>query len=694
MMGKLWTKVGGVLVGGFLLGSGLILAVQPVQAQSAPTAPSCRIPSSVTDGSTTTEPNLEEAATTIDVDTLATAITLSSNISEEREVDYFQITIPDLVVGELGVTASGAVGRTVASLCRSGRAVATHPNMGTGPAPDDEAHAMIAMQKVTPGTYYIVVRGQDVDANGVKIPSGTAHPTGDYQLAVTFSGVYPTTAGASATGSLSSRGELDPHPLTTNSVGLLTVKTTGSTDTKGIFTGSGDMTVTAEAGGSRGNFQIIAPVTVGDKTVSVQGQSPTTTGDYTLAVDFEVAETLSLTTLGVTDSDGNDIKSGEADYFFFNVSSGELGFMTIQTRKHSSITAAGSGTRTKGTLYGPKGLITTDDNSGDGGNFRLSASVAEGNYIVKVEGQSAGPYTLEITTPTTTDLEPGTNTETAVDVTPAGTSGTLHVAHHQIAVSTAGTLQVLTTGNVDTVGTLYGPDGREIVTDEDSGKDKNFKITQYLDMPGNYIVVVSAADRTTGGSYTLQTGFIEGETVDPTDPTDPTTCPTDPTDPGPIQTDPHGFLENPSGDGHRSGIGVISGWVCMAEEVEVRISSARGVLRETLQVAYGTSRPDTVGSCSHRSPNTGFGMTYNFNHLAEGDYRIAAYADGQQIGETETFEVVHIVREFPNRNNFLELDDEAQDRGICIVPDFPVTGERTWLKWEESTQNFVIEDQG
>ena len=33
MMEKLWTKVGVVLVGGFLLGSGLILAAQPVQAQ-------------------------------------------------------------------------------------------------------------------------------------------------------------------------------------------------------------------------------------------------------------------------------------------------------------------------------------------------------------------------------------------------------------------------------------------------------------------------------------------------------------------------------------------------------------------------------------------------------------------------------------------------------------------------------------
>ena len=198
------------------------------------------------------------------------------------------------------------------------------------------------------------------------------------------------------------------------------------------------------------------------------------------------------------------------------------------------------------------------------------------------------------------------------------------------------------------------------------------------------------------------------------------TDPVDPTDPGtgdvaalqariaqlerdlnacrePVATDADGTLENPSGGGYRSGIGLISGWVCAAEDVEVRISNARGALVRTLQVAYGTSRPDTVGQCSHNSPNTGFGMTYNFNHLPEGEYTIRAYADGtdNQIGQDETFEVVHITGfAATDTDRFLRLEDEVQARGECIVSDFPVTGERTWLKWEESTQNFVIEDQG
>ena len=159
----------------------------------------------------------------------------------------------------------------------------------------------------------------------------------------------------------------------------------------------------------------------------------------------------------------------------------------------------------------------------------------------------------------------------------------------------------------------------------------NFLITQYVEA-GQYIVTVEGKSRSvTSAAYTLVTNFVEGATIDggPTTPgtgdevarleariadlqRDLNACQE------PIATHARGELENPSGNaanpGYRSGISVISGWVCQAEEVEVQIFRD-GVLRETLQVAQGTSRPDTVGQCRHRSANTGFGTTWNFNHL-------------------------------------------------------------------------------
>ena len=237
------------------------------------------------------------------------------------------------------------------------------------------------------------------------------------------------------------------------------------------------------------------------------------------------------------------------------------------------------------------------------------------------------------------------------------------------------------------------------------GQGNNFRIAVSVN-PGLHIVEVRGKTADTEGAYGLVTNFIAGGggPVRPPGTDDDVASLQAEVDRlrnelnacrEPVVTNARGALGNPPDGGYRSGVGVISGWVCAAEDVEVRILTARGILRQTLQVAYGTSRPDTVGQCSHNSPNTGFGMTYNFNHLPEGMYTITAYADGDtQIGQTHTFKVVHIVRSFPDSNNFLTLDDDVQARGECIVPDFPVTGERTWLKWEQGTQNFVIEDQG
>ena len=74
----------------------------------------------------------------------------------------------------------------------------------------------------------------------------------------------------------------------------------------------------------------------------------------------------------------------------------------------------------------------------------------------------------------------------------------------------AGTLQVKTTGTTDTVGVLYGPDGQQIATDDNSGAGMNFLITEYVEA-GQYIVTVEGQSRSvTGAAYTLVVNFVEG----------------------------------------------------------------------------------------------------------------------------------------------------------------------------------------
>jgi len=631
--------------------------------------------------------------------------------------------IPAIAAGELRVfdgRSSAGADVSAATLCRGGTPIksysksysnhgqSTHTNNDFADAHPDHAVFQIRAE-VSPGDEYIVVIDSEDPAN----EPGT--------IAVAFHGaIYHSGNNDTITDSFTQRGQQYDYNLNVTANGLLTVQTTGSTDTKGqlnktsVTTGS---IATADGGGSGSNFKIVMPVVAGDDyTVIVDGQTLDTRGSYTLDLDFKVAmATVTDRTIAVTTATGGptwtgtvfadddttlQLDSGDEDYFFFNIAD-TYELLTIQTQK---VSRADKDPNTKGTLYGSTGEITSDDNSGESSrHFLIETPVGPGNYVVEVTG-TAGPYELDFSNeeankiamvPSVSSQEDDNSTALAI-VAPTG-SASLNDYFHALDIQNPGALYVHTTGDTDTVGTLYGPDGSELAHDDDSGSGMNFRLAVNV-QPGLYLVLVQGKTRMTAGAYSLVVNLVEGDELsEPTTPVDPTD-PTCPTDPGTVQTDAEGNLENPSGGGYRSGVGVISGWVCAANNVEVRIYNSRGSLIRTLDVAYGTSRPDTVGHCSgHSSPNTGFGMTYNFNHLPEGMYTIRAYADGtdNQIGTDQTFEVTHLTEfEATDDDRFLRLPDDVQARGQCRVMDFPAAGEDTFLRWEQSIQNFVIEDAG
>ena len=473
--------------------------------------------------------------------------------------------------------------------------------------------------------------------------------------------------------------------------------------------------------------------------MTVEGQTATTTGAYTLDMDFKVAMQTGVTAAtGFTVPVAADWGSGDAlaiaadddtlqiqgsadeDYFLLSIEADSSGFLTIEATDDMS---SAPDAATTGTFYGPTGELATDTNSGsDPSHFRIRAPVEEGiEYLVKVTG-TTGRYLLRVTLDQAEGdallAVPGTQAEPALDCAGENDPGEiclpadgvdLETERYAFEIMESGVLYLHTTGSTDTVGTLYGPDGGQIATDDNGGDGNNFRIAANVNA-GLHLLEVRGKTRTTTGVYSLVANFVAG----PGAPVTPPTTGTDDDDVAslqaevtrlrnelnecrnPVATDARGSLDNPPDGGFRSGIGLISGWVCAASDVEVRITTDRGIPRGTLQVAYGTSRPDVPLNSSCTNANAGFGMTYNFNHLAEGTYTLTAYADGDtQIGEPRTFEVVHLEEFSPSdTNRFLQLADDVQDRGVCRVTDFPVTGEDTFLRWEQSTQNFVIEDQG
>ena len=530
-------------------------------------------------------------------------------------------------------------------------------------------------------------------------------------LGVRFNGAIANKAVRRA-GSLNA-GDQHNYSITVTAPGLLTVETTGSTDTAGML----GPTVTAmdDDSGSGSNFKMVVPVEADTTayTLSVDGQTASTTGAYTLNMAFKVAMQTGATGItnsvtvpdaptwedstGITADDTTvqikrvpaDGNKADEDYFLLTIDNNASGFLTVQT---TDATGATKKSDTTGTFYGPTGQIATDSSSGAGNHFKINAPVGEGKaYVVKVTGTD-GAYQLKVTIaeaegndllavpgsqagPTDTNGDPNLDCSgnDAGEICPPSSGSPLETERYVFNIEGPGTLYVHTTGNTDTVGTVYGPDGRQLATDDNSGEGNNFRIAVRV-RAGLHMVTVRGKDRHEQGVFNLVASFVSG--AGPTDPTDPT-------DPPPA-TDSTGNFEDPPNESTRSGVGLIRGWVCQANRIEVQITNAEGERVVTETAAYGSSRPDVVQAqrCQHSSPNVGFGITYNFNRLPEGTYTISALADGQVIGQAHTFDVVRISdQEFPTTFT-----------GECVVPNFPATGQTVTLEWETSTQNFQITD--
>ncbi len=131
-----------------------------------------------------------------------------------------------------------------------------------------------------------------------------------------------------------------------------------------------------------------------------------------------------------------------------------------------------------------------------------------------------------------------------------------------------------------------------------------------------------------------------------------------------------GHLENPGPASFQSGLGVISGWVCEADTVEIELNG------EVQPAAYGTERADTQGACG--DTDNGFGLLFNWNLLGDGAHAVVAYVDGVELARA-TVTVTTLGAEF--------LRDVAGD---CMVADFPSVGESVRLVWQEAQQSFVL----
>ena len=137
-------------------------------------------------------------------------------------------------------------------------------------------------------------------------------------------------------------------------------------------------------------------------------------------------------------------------------------------------------------------------------------------------------------------------------------------------------------------------------------------------------------------------------------------------------------FENPQPGSFQSGVGVISGWVCDAERIDIVFNpnpdTGEG---ETWRAGYRTTREDTESVCN--DTDNGFGLLFNWNRLGDGQHTVSARADGVEFGSV-TFTVTTLGEEFKKNVS-----------GEFVVEDFPADGSNVTLGWQQSLQNFVIQ---
>ena len=509
------------------------------------------------------------------------------------------------------------------------------------------------------------------------------------------------------------------YAATSDTIGVATVSVSGTTVTvRGVAAGSATITVTARNTGGRAEQTFTV-------TVSAVPTGPTGPGgnggggggggggeDPPPDTHGNTPETATVVTLSPAapspPQPGHLVSATDVDYFRLDITYAGLLFVettgpTDTVGRIARVSASrlplalGPPSRAapipagRAAAFAPAGA-EEDDDSGVGGNFRLGLPVTPGVYTVAVTGSrgATGPYALEARLVAGYLENPGAGSfQSGIGVL----SGWVCEAEEVV-------IEIVTErGAVEWHAASYGTarlDTREVCGDTDNGFGVLFNWNRLGEGAHTVIAWVdgeelgrAAVTVTTLGAEFLR--GVEGECVVEDFPQSgetvtlewqqnsqnfviageaaPRTAPS-------VRTAALvGYLENPGTDSFQSGIGVLSGWVCEAEEVELEITRADGAV--VLEPAsYGTARPDTAGVCG--DTDNGFGVLFNWNRLGDGEHTVVAYVDGEELGRA-TVRVTTLGAEF--------LRGVA---GECVVEDFPQSGETVTLEWQQNSQNFVI----
>ena len=329
----------------------------------------------------------------------------------------------------------------------------------------------------------------------------------------------PIPLNSTTSGSIEEAGDQDWFSLSPTAFGDLTIYTSGTTNTVGRLLDSSG-TVLAEASGvNGGNFELTvstSPVPL-YLEVSAVGSS---VGDYLLITEY-VDRTDGL----LVDDHGNDsdtatmVTIGQSISGFIEID-GDVDYFRVELNAVMELVLYTSGSLdTLGQLQDEEGeVLSEDDNSGTGSNFRIESELEGGIYFLRVSAPvgTTGVYVLRVESPMageptgdgTGDHGDTRDQATVVEVG-SETKGTIDPADDvdffRVDLNEPGLLTVYTSGSTDTFGRLSSADGSIKLRDDDDGRNFNFHISEDVHADSYFIEVTAYQDKT--GDYVLHVEF-------------------------------------------------------------------------------------------------------------------------------------------------------------------------------------------
>ena len=429
---------------------------------------------------------------------------------------------------------------------------------------------------------------------------------------------------------------------------------------------AGDLTFTPVTGASGAGYASF--------TFKVDDGKADSDSAYTMTIDAPVTNTAPTAANNTVTTRVDTAYTFEADDFRFDdMDTGDtLARVTIVTLPALGTLAL------DGAAVSLNGVVTKADIDGNMLTFTPVTGASGTGYATftfkvndgTVDSDSAYTMTIDVTAPTTSSdatlsaiaLQDASD-DSAITISPTFASGT--TSYTASVDNGVDEITIAPTVNESNATIEYLDSTDTKITDADG--EKTGQQVSLVVGPNTLKVQVTAEDGTTPQTYTVKvtraraTGTTTGITTGRRSPPSP-----------PPPGDVVGYLENPGAASFQSGIGVISGWVCDAEEVEIVLNG------EPQEAAYGTARLDTEAMCG--DSDNGFGLLFNWNLLGDGEHEVVALVDGVEL-DRATVTVTTLGTEF--------LRDVT---GTCTAADFPTGDETVTLAWQQTQQNFVIVD--